>query len=103
MVSREQRLLIALAMLSLPAIAQQNPKTFYPDDPLWREPEPRPVKRADKREVDDLYDFLLNSVAAPRRAEKLLRQGPRKALDVNTLGEVPDGAWYSNRQRKCRM
>jgi hypothetical protein len=103
MVSREQRLVITLAMLALPAFAQQNPKTFYPDDPLWREPAPRPVKQVEKREVDDLYDFLLNSFVVPRREEKLLRHGARKALDANTLGEVPDGAWYTNRQRECRM
>jgi hypothetical protein len=103
MVSREQRLIITLAMLALPAFAQQNPKTFYPDDPLWREPAPRPVKQVEKREVDDLYDFLLNSFVVPRREEKLVRHGARKALDANTLGEVPDGAWYTNRQRECRM
>jgi hypothetical protein len=39
----------------------------------------------------------------PRREEKLVRHGARKALDANTLGEVPDGAWYTNRQRECRM
>ncbi len=103
MVSRKQRLIITLATLSLPAIAEHTPKTFYPDDPLWREPTPRPVKQVEKREVDDLYDFLLNSLVVPRRAEKILQQGPLKALDANTLGEVPDGAWYSNRHRECRM
>jgi hypothetical protein len=90
-------------MLAIPAVAQQNSKTFYPDDPLWREPAPRPVKQVEKRDVDDLYDFLLNSLVVPRREEKLLRHGAPKALDVNTLGEVPDGAWHTNRQRECRM
>ena len=103
MVSRKQRLVITLATLALPAIAQQNPKTFYPDDPLWREPAPRPVKEVAKRNVDDLYDFLLNSFVVPRREDKIEQHGLRKALNANTLGEVPDGAWYTNRQRDCRM
>ena len=103
MVSREQQLIVTLAMLGLPAFAQQNPTKFYPDDPLWREPAPRTVKQVEKRNVDDLYDFLLNSLAVPRREEKIVRHGTPKALDANTLGEVPDGAWYTNRQRERRM
>lgn len=103
MVSREQRLVITLATLALPAFAQQNPKAFYPDDPLWREPAPRPVKQVEKREVDDLYDFLLNSLVVPHREAKTVRHGAPKALNTNTLGEVPDSAWYTNRQRECRM
>jgi hypothetical protein len=74
MVPREQRLVITLAMLALPAFAQQNPKTFYPDDPLWREPAPRPVKQVEKREVDDLYDFPLNSFVVPGGAQGARRQ-----------------------------
>jgi len=103
MVSRKKQLVITLAALALPAFAQQPSKDFYPDDPLWREPAPRPVKQVEKREVDDLYDFLLNSLVLPRREEKIVRHGSVKALDVNTLGEVPDSAWYTNRQRECRM
>jgi hypothetical protein len=103
MVSREQRQVITLAMLALPALAQQNSKTFYPDDPLWREPAPRPVKQVEKREVDDLYEFLLNSFVLPHREEKIARHKAIKALNANTIGEVPDSAWYTNRQRDCRM
>ena len=32
-----------------------------------------------------------------------MRQGARPALDVNTLGEVPDSAWYTNRHFHRRM
>jgi hypothetical protein len=103
MVSRKQRFVIALSMLALPAFAQENLKTFYPDDPLWREPAPRPVKQVEKRHVDDLYEFLLNSFVVPHREEKIARHGASKALNVNTLGEAPDSAWYTNRMRERRM
>lgn len=85
MVSREQRLVITLAMRALPAFAQQNPKTFYPDDPLWREPAPRPVKQVEKREVDDLYDFLLDSLVVPRREEKLVHIDQTNRWHMETL------------------
>ena len=92
-----------LAVLLAPAFGQANGKKFYPDDPLLREPAPRPVKSVAKREVDDLYDFLDNSFVTPRREGKAARQGPRPALDVNTLGDVPDNAWYTNRHYYHRM
>lgn len=103
---KQQLNVIMLAMLGaivLPASGPPTPKTFYPDDPLLREPTPRPVNQVEQREVDDLYDFMLNSFVVPRREEKLVRHGARKALDVNTLGEVPDSAWYTNRARERRM
>src|SRR5262249_35675851 len=49
------------------------------------------------------YEFLRNSFAVPHRENKALRDGPHAALDINTVGEVPDSAWYTNRQRECRM
>lgn len=103
MVSHEQRVVIALAMLVIPVFAQQNPKTFYPDDPLWREPAPQPVKQVERRGVDDVYDFLFNSFVVPHREGKIVRHGAPRALNVNTLGEVPDSAWYTNRHRERRM
>ena len=56
-----------------PATAAENStgKKFYPDDPLWKEPAPRPVTQVANRQVDDLYDFLENSYVTPRREGKL--------------------------------
>jgi hypothetical protein len=39
----------------------------------------------------------------PRREGKAARQGPQPALDINTLGEIPDNAWYTNRHAFRRM
>jgi hypothetical protein len=96
-VSREQRLVITLAMLALPAFAKHNPKRFVRTIRCGENP-----RR--KREVDDLGEFLLNSFVVPRREEKLVRHGAHKALDANTLGEVPRGCsrTCSNRNRRDR-
>lgn len=112
MVSHEQRSVVArtivavaftAGVLAAASIAGEVPKKFYPDDPLLCEPAPRPVKAVAKRDVDDIYDFLWNSFATPARARKHLSEGARPALNVNTLGEVPDSPWYSNRHFHRRM
>src|SRR6476659_9963813 len=108
MVSRKQHVLMvriilyagglaALGMLSGPAAADEPGRKFYSDDPLWREPAPRPVRQVAVRKVDDIYDFLENTYVTPGREGKAAKHRPMRALDINTLGEVPDNSWYTNR------
>lgn len=92
-----------LAFLAAPAFGEANGNKFYPDDPLLREPAPHAVKQLAKRHVNDIYDFLENSFVTPRKEGKESRQGPHPALDPNTLGDVPDSAWYTNRHYSRRM
>jgi hypothetical protein len=105
MVSRKQHVLIVAIFGSLvqAAPADDPGKKFYSDDPLWREPAPRAVRQVAVRKVDDIYDFLENSYVTPGRERKAAKRGPQPALDVNTLGEVPDNAWYTNRHWLRRM
>jgi hypothetical protein len=114
MVSRKQYVLnmgrafcagaiVVLGTLSQPASAEDTGKKFYSDDPLWREPAPRAVREVAPRKVDDVYDFLENTYITPGREGKTAKRGPRPALDMNTLGEVPDSAWYTNRHGLRRM
>lgn len=83
--------------------AREPAKRFYPDDPILREPPPRASRDLKTRHVNELYDFLYNSLATPR-SEKRVRKGrARAAQDMNTLGDVPDSAWYTNRHALRRM
>jgi hypothetical protein len=93
----------AVVVRSASPASRPAARNFYPDDPLWREPPPDPVRKVAKRNVDDLYDFLDNSFVTPRREGKRARSGPHPALDTNTLGDVPDSAWYTNRHYYHRM
>ena len=69
---------------------------FYPDDPLYSTPKPLAVQSLDNRKIDALYDFIRNSA----------RSNPRPRVPagaVNTLGEVPDSEWFTNRHGRRRM
>jgi len=69
-----------------PCLAQH----FLPDDPLTRVPEVAAVGDARVQSINSIYDFAHNSIDYKRPA-------PSKALAVNTLGEVPDSSWFTNR------
>src|SRR5882672_7817183 len=113
MVSRKQLVLsmhraicfAAILIVGAPtgSLAGENGRKFYSDDPLWREPAPRAVREVAVRKVDDAYDFLANAYLTPGREGKDAKRAPRPASDVNTLGEVPDSAWYTNRHAFRRM
>jgi len=73
------------------------PQKFMPDDPLWLDPDDIPVPQPQERKISAIYDFLLNTfVLKPG-------QSPPRAANINTLGEVPDSSWFSNRIGTRRM
>ena len=88
--------LIAIS-LGLQALSQPTKtRKFYPDDPLQAVPPPLPAKNVKSRKLHDFYDYLLNDFGKPgERWEK--GQPGIPAQNTNTLGEVPDDAWYTNR------
>lgn len=91
------RVLASGLLLAWAAGAQR----FYPDDPVWKEPLPVPVSKVEMQRLDNFIDFYKNTFH-----KKGERHRPGKiflSADINTLGEVPDNAWYTNRQRTCRM
>jgi hypothetical protein len=69
---------------------------FYPDDPIEVMPPPINVGKVANRGLNQLSDFVLNS----RRPERRASVG---AGDVNTLGNVPNSPWFTNRHGKHRM
>ena len=86
-------LLIFICLAPAGPLAAQR---FFPDDPLWREPPPLNVKNARARQINDYFDFFQSTFFPPDKKEIEHHQpGPSEA--VNTLGEVPDSAWFTNR------
>jgi hypothetical protein len=89
----QQRVLGRLALIVVLWPAVSLAQKFFPDDPIQVIPSAVPVKAVGNRNIDPLYDFLYNSA----------RQDPRPAVPagaVNTLGEVPDSSWFTNRHAR---
>ena len=65
--------------------------TFYSDDPLATEPESQDASRVTPWKIDLFYDLLLNQFTRPG-----IPPGTR-AQNVNTIDEVPNSSWFTNR------
>ncbi len=75
---------------------------FYFDDPMRSYPAPQNVDTIRARRINEYYDFFQNLMFKP--GEVPSKTGQRlPARGVNTLGEVPDSEWYTNRHGHHRM
>jgi len=88
--------LIPGCCLALGFAAEGTWQRFYPDDPMWQEPritirKPAVVKRS------EISDFLENSSAREPHGEIA------PAANSNTVGGVPDSAWFENRVGTGKM
>ncbi len=65
---------------------------FYPDDPLWSDND-RAFDASKVGTIEDPngYDFVLNTFGQPGERRDV------RALNVNTVDEVPDSSWFTNR------
>jgi hypothetical protein len=77
-------------LMSFVASGSTGPK-FYDDDPIAVEPETQDASRVLPWKIDLFYDLLLNQFARPGEPA-----GPR-AKNINTIDEVPDSSWFTNR------
>ena len=67
-------------------------RKFYDDDPLLREPETQDASGVAARDIELLYDLPYNLFARPGGSAESVRAG-----NVNTIDEVPDSSWFTNR------
>ncbi len=79
---------VSLALLTVQAAGPR----FFPDDPLATDDDAAfDASGAAPRELSETYDFVSN---------QFTEQGDRRsipAVNVNTLDEVPDSSWFTNR------
>ena len=86
---------VALLLVCVVAVAvavdSATPR-FFPDDPLWLDDDAVvDASGAAEQEDSNGYDFVVNS---------FMRPGDRRdvrSMNVNTLGEVPNSSWFTNR------
>ncbi len=79
-------LLMAIGTV-LPGAGQK----FYRDDPLWRDPETQDASVAKPIDVSEQYDFIENTFLDAGDKDG------RRAVNLNTVDEVPDSSWFTNR------
>jgi hypothetical protein len=89
------RFALILALLSavvtgIQGTAAQS-RVYYPDDPIVTDPETQDASKVASWEISDPYDFVQNTFFKPGE------RGPRRAMNVNTIDEVPDSSWFTNR------
>src|SRR4029450_7033089 len=95
--SRRTRRAVAL-ILSIGAVSlfttgagTQGPR-FYPDDPISREPESQDASKAAPYEQSQMYELMFNLFVTSGYKPSGLR-----AKNINTIDEVPDSSWFTNR------
>lgn len=97
MSSSPARLLVGAALLVAAGGILARPgraaaPRFLPDDPIevdddtWVD-----ARKAVEYDLSEVYDYALNEFASPGD------ERPLPAVNVNTLGEVPDSSWFTNR------
>ena len=82
---------LAVVMAAAVDGAQDRGRKFYDDDPIAREPETRDASKVTEREIALSYDLAENLFTTPGDRRKI------RALNVNTIDEVPDSSWFTNR------
>jgi hypothetical protein len=65
---------------------------FYSDDPIGREPETQDASKVEEWDIDLFWDLSLNLFGDPGDPTPDV-----KAQNVNTIDEVPDSSWFTNR------
>lgn len=82
---------IVAASSLLSAERARTAPRFYDDDPIARVVDTQDASKAEPRELSLTYDALINLFGRPGLGEV----GP--AESVNTVDEVPDSSWFTNR------
>jgi hypothetical protein len=77
--------------VAISVVSAQAPR-FYRDDPIGREPDPQNASGAQPVDISLLYDLSYNLFVVSRRTPSNTR-----AQNINTIDEVPDSSWFSNR------
>ena len=86
-----------LAVATVVSTRSASPR-FYPDDPLWTDND-RLIDASKAVPIEDSngYDFLVNTLGHPGERRDV------RALNVNTVDEVPDSSWFTNRIGRKEM
>ena len=77
---------------------QAQPPRFRSDDPILIDPDDQPGPKPARNRLSQIYDFVENSFMTRPRNDPIL-----EAENTNTLGDVPDSSWFTNRMSRRVM
>jgi hypothetical protein len=84
-------LAIALSTASLASVSTDG-RRFYDDDPIAREPESQDASGAQPTEIGLMFEMAYNLFVTGQHEPSNTR-----ARNINTIDEVPDSSWFTNR------
>ena len=95
---RPAAIVCSVALAALCADLRTASPRFYPDDPLWTDDD-RAFDASKVGVIEDTngYDFLINTFGSPGEKRDV------RALNVNSVDEVPDSSWFTNRIGRSTM
>src|SRR5439155_15338490 len=79
------------AAAALNILASAAAPRFFDDDPVWLERDSQDASSMQPLEVDLIVDVTTNLLAGTNIAQT------SRAKNVNTVDEVPDSSWFTNR------
>ena len=85
-------LLVIAAVVVLAGGVSTQRQRFYPDDPITREPESQDPSGAAPYDIKSIYEMTYNLFVTSGHKPTGLR-----AKSINTIDEVPDSNWFTNR------
>jgi hypothetical protein len=83
---------VGLLVAATVVVPRSATPRFYPDDPRWTDDD-RAMDASKAAPIEDSngYDFVVNTFGHPGERRDV------RALNVNTVDEVPDSSWFTNR------
>jgi hypothetical protein len=85
-------MLLIAAIASFTIAAETKGPHFYADDPITREPESQDASKAQPYFMGSLYEMTNNLFVTSD-----YKPSGTRAQNINTIDEVPDSQWFTNR------
>jgi len=81
---------LALSLTAAMSMGSAQSEKFKRDDPLWVDPDNLSIPEPTERPLSKTIDLFQKTFVPPKG-------GSRGATNINTVGEVPDSSWFTNR------
>jgi len=85
-------LIVLLTAATAAATVSTAGRKFYDDDPIARVPESQSAAGAKELDIDLFFEYAYNLFVNASKPPSNIRAG-----DINTVDEVPDSSWFTNR------